>query len=189
MFKRTSFPYYNDLAIIVGNDIADGTGTTTAGETEEGHYNRPAQLDDDDDDATVDVDGPDCGTSFETQPDLDDETATPRSCPSTGSSQRRVRKRKASLASSLDMICETMQTLTEGLKVPQVVTVDHSQEQAVLGRAWKTLKAMPQVSSSDAITVYETLMNKPAILNGFVSMETDEDRLMLIDRICRSADA
>lgn len=93
------------------------------------------------------------------------------------------------MASSLDMICETMQTLTEGLKVPQVVTVDHSQEQAMLGRAWKTLKAMPQVSSSDAITVYETLMNKPAILNGFVSMETDEDRLMLIDRICRSVDA
>ena len=37
VFKRQSFQYYNDLALIVGNDIAEGVIAGTAQEAEEGH--------------------------------------------------------------------------------------------------------------------------------------------------------
>ena len=34
VFKRQSFQYYNDLALIVGNDMAEDTTATTAQDTE-----------------------------------------------------------------------------------------------------------------------------------------------------------
>ena len=35
VFKRQSFQYFNDLALIVGNDVAEGGNTATTQETEE----------------------------------------------------------------------------------------------------------------------------------------------------------
>ena len=37
MYERQLFLYYNDLAIIFGNDIVDGSTTPTAQENEDGH--------------------------------------------------------------------------------------------------------------------------------------------------------
>ena len=48
VFKRQSFQHYNDLAIIVGNDITDGFTSTTAQDMEEGH-NMDVTMDNEDD--------------------------------------------------------------------------------------------------------------------------------------------
>ena len=49
MYRRQPFTYFNDLAIIVGNDMAEGSSTGTAQDIEDGNIlDEVVDLDDDD---------------------------------------------------------------------------------------------------------------------------------------------
>ena len=66
MYKRLPFQYFNELAIIVGNDIAEGFTSTMPLDAKEGHPMNDAfnMLDEDD---------TNCGTPLDSQPDIDEE--------------------------------------------------------------------------------------------------------------------
>ena len=66
MYMRSPFKYFNELAVIVGNDIAEGYIATTPLEAKEGHPINDAfhQLDEDDNI---------CDTPLDSQPNLDED--------------------------------------------------------------------------------------------------------------------
>lgn len=141
VYKRQPFQYYNDLAIIVGNDIAEGAAATTAQETKEGlNMDGPAYMDCDED---VPI-----STPLNTTTDLDDElyhsnqsTTSARPNPST-SSPRREKRKKATMNGSMDVLCETMKRIEEDFCVPFVLKVDSSESNSVFVNVYEALKSI-----------------------------------------------
>lgn len=173
MYKRSPFQYFNELAVIVGNDIAEGFASTTPLDAEEGHpMNDAFNL--------LDEDDTNCGTPIDSQPDIDEElfhsnqsSASARGTPPPSSSRRGKRK-KTSLSSSLDVICETMKELKDGLGKPQIVKVDKSEDDNILSAAYTALKAVPELSRAIFVKVHDTFMLQRERAKGFLMMDDAE---------------
>lgn len=166
VFKRQPFKYYNDLAFIVGNDMAESNTAATAQKTEEGN--------------PIDED---IGTPLETAADLDDEDITvPISNQSrvsgkqfrSTSSSRRPKRKRASAASLMDVICETINKLHEGLSKPQIIKVDQSDLEKDLDDVYDVLKAIPELSLTTMLVAYDSFLVEPARAMWFLIMTQEE---------------
>lgn len=173
MYKRSPFQYFNDLAVIFGNDIAEGFIATTPLDAEEGHPMNDAFN-------VLDEDDTNCGTSLDSQPNFDEElyhsnqlSASARGNPPTLSSRRGKRK-KTSLSTSLDVICETMKQLKDGLGKPQIVKVDKSEEDNVLSAAYTSLKVVPELSQAVFVKAHDTFVLQCERAKGFLMMDDVE---------------
>jgi hypothetical protein len=177
MYKRQPFQYYNELSCIVGNDIAEGTAATTAQETEEDFI----------DDEDFSYHGMD-NACFETAADLandDNESIdTPTSNQSTASgkdnpstSSRRPKRRRGTLAGSLDSICEVIKDLSAGITagLAQPLKVDKSSSlRNEAAELYKALKAIPGLRDSTIIEAHEKLMHDPQSAALFLTMDEGE---------------
>ena len=66
MYKRSPFQYFNELVVIVGNDIAKGFAVTTPLDAKEGHpMNDTFHV--------LNEDDTNFGTPLDSQPDIDEE--------------------------------------------------------------------------------------------------------------------
>lgn len=146
MYKRSPFQYFNELAVIVDNDIAEGYTTTTPLDAKEGHLMNDAFHPFDEDDTG-------CDTPLDSQLDLDEDfyhsnqsSASGRDTTPPPPSSRRGKRKKTTLAASLDMICETMKELKDGLNKPQIVKMDKSEEDNVLSVMYTALKVVLELS-------------------------------------------
>ena len=64
MYKRSPFQYFNELAVIVGNDIAEGFSVTMPLHAKEGHpMNDTLHV--------LNEDDTNCGTPLDSHPDFD----------------------------------------------------------------------------------------------------------------------
>ena len=109
MYRRQPFTYFNDLVVIVGNDIAEGNEAATPQDTEDGNLFDEAATDLDDDEGF--------NTPVNIATDLDEgflqsnqSTASTSNNHSTSTS-RGPKWRKASMATSLDVISGSIQRI------------------------------------------------------------------------------
>ena len=112
MHRRQPFHYFNDLAIIVGNDMAEGSVAGTPQDVEDGNLYDVVDLDDDDELSMLVNDVADLDEDFLQS---NQSTASARSIPSTPMT-RRPKRRKASMATSFDVISKSIYEIQEGIK-------------------------------------------------------------------------
>ena len=145
MYKRSPFQNFNELVVIVGNDIAEGFASTTPLDAEEGHPMNDAFN-------VLDEDDTNYGTPLDSQPDIDEElyhsnqsSASARGTPPPSSSSRGKRKRTY-FSTSLDVICKTMKEAKDGFDKPHIVKMDKSKDDNILSATYTALKVVLQVS-------------------------------------------
>ena len=127
--------------------MADGSVAGTTQETQEGHLI-------DDSIGLEDVGVFD--TPMDDPPQFDEEFLQPNDSsasvggqnPSTpsSSSSRRQKKRKTSMASSLDVICKSIQEIHTGMREAHLVKVDKAETKQDILAAFEALKAIPGLS-------------------------------------------
>lgn len=163
VYKRQPFTHFNDLAIIFGNDIADGNGAATGPEAQYGHIFEEAV--DLDDDGGFDTQMDDTPQSEEEIRHSNNSTTSVRQNPSPPSARKSKRK-KPSMASSLEIICETIQNIDRGMSKREV---KHD-----ISSAFAALKAMPGVSRGTLIVAYDFFSSEPTKAWAFLEMTTEE---------------
>jgi hypothetical protein len=175
VYKRQPFQYFNDLGAIVGNDIAEGNAATTALETEEGNpMEEPFNVNDEDDISF--------SIHLDSAADLDEDpypsnqsTATPSARGTPTPSVTRVgKRRKASMAASLDAMCETMKKIKEGMSNVHLHKIDQSDHDNALTGAYTALKSIPELSRGVFLRVYDTFVVERERAKGFLLMTEDE---------------
>ena len=176
VFKRQSFQYYNDLALIVGNDIAEGVIAGTAQEAEEGHnMDETIDLNDDYDEihtpigAASDLDAED--TSIPTSNQF---SATTGKHTRSTSSLRRPKRMKASMANSMDGMSHSIDKLNETLLKSQVIELSEERKTKDLERVYAALKATGELSMGTLITAFDTFVVDSDRAKGFLIMNDDE---------------
>ena len=152
MYKRKPFQYYNELAFIVGNDIAKGTIDATTQETKEGHIMDDSLNLDNDKDFSIPVD---------VDSHLDEDFAQSNQSSASGSqrispsSSRKGKRKKASMAGSMDTICEAMNKIHEGMLKPYIVKVDEEDSESVGEKIYGALKGISRISEDSMIKAYD----------------------------------
>ena len=175
VFKRQSFQYYNDLALIVGNDIAEGVIAGTAQEVEGHNMDETIDLNDDYDEihtpvgAVADLDAED--TSIPTSNQF--STTTGKHTRST-SSLRRPKRMKASMANSMDRMSHLIDKLNETLLKSQVIELSEEHKTKDLERVYAALKAIGELSMGTLITAFDTFVVDSDRAKGFLIMNDDE---------------
>ena len=177
VFKRQSFQYYNDLAIIVGNDIADGFTSTTTQDMEEGH-NMDVTLDNEDDyegihtpirAADVDLDDEDM-----TIPTSNQCSAASGKHGRVASSIKRQKRKKASMASSMDGMSHSIDKLNETLLKPQIIEMGEERKLKDLQEVYAALKATGELNINTLIGAFDTFVSDPNRAKGFLIMNEEE---------------
>ena len=153
--------------------MVDGSTTRTTQETEDGNLF----------DESVDLE--DIGvlpTPMDHPPTFDEEFVQPNgSSASVGqnpstlvSSSRRQKKRKASMASSWDVICESIQEIRTSMKEAHLVKVDKGETKEDIAAAFAALKAIPRVSRETLIVAYDSFTSEPTKAWEFLQMSTED---------------
>ena len=143
MYRRQPFHYFNDLAIIVGNDMAEGGVAGTPQDVEDGNlYDDAVDLNDDND----------LNTPMNVASDFDEDflqsnqsIASARSNPETPTT-RRTKKRKASMAASVDIISKSIHEIREGIKQSHTIKFDKEDIRKEDANSFVALKAIPRIS-------------------------------------------
>ena len=165
MYRRQPFTYFNDLAVIVGNDMAEGNVAATPQDIDDGNlFDEAADLDDDE------------GFTTHNAADLDEDylqnqsTASTRSNPSTPSTKRAKRK-KASIAASLDGIKESIHMIHEGIGMPHTIKVDIEDTKKNASNVLVALGAIPGLSSDTINLACDNFMQEPMRAIWFLEMD------------------
>ena len=165
MYKRQPFLYFSDLAIIIGNDMVDGTEAATATKTEDGHlFDEVVDLDDDRDFNTPMHDTLVVDEEFVHENISSTFARQSHSTPML----RRPKKRNASMASSLDVICESIQDICTGMKEAHTIKVDKGETKQDIMATFAALKAIPRVSQETLVVAYDTFTSEPTKAWGFL---------------------
>ena len=176
VFKRQSFQYYNDLATIVGNDMADGTTSTIAQDIEEGHHM--------DDSIGLDDNYEEIRTPNQVAADLDNEDMNipvSNQCSAASgrhvreaSSSKRPKRKKASMASSMDGMSHSIDKLNETLLKPQFIELAKEHKLKDLQDVYAALKDTNELSISNLITTFDTFVADSDKAKGFLIMNEEE---------------
>lgn len=176
VFKRQSFQYYNDLATIVGNDMADGTTSTTTQDIEEGHHM--------DESIGLDDYSEEIRTPNRVAADLDNEDMNipvSNQCSAASgrhvreaSSSKRPKRKKASMASSMDGMSHSIDKLNETLLKPQFIELAEERKLKDLQDVYAALKATNELSISNLIAAFDTFVADPDKAKGFLIMNEEE---------------
>ena len=176
VFKRQSFQYYNDLALVVGNDMADGVTSTTSQDTEEGH-NMDVNVD-------IDDDYEDIHTPIRAAVDLDDEdmsiptsnqcSVATRKHGRSASSIKRQKRKKASMDGSMDRMPQSIDKLNNTLLKPQIIKMGEECKLNYLQEVYTTLKATSELNISNLIGAFDTFVYDPDRAKGFLIMNEEE---------------
>lgn len=175
VFKRQSFQYYNDLALIVGNDIAEGAIAGTAQEVEGYNMDETIDLNDDYDKihtpigAIADMDVEDTSIPMSNQ----FSTTTGKHTRST-SSLRRPKRMKASIANSMDRMSHSIDKLNETLLKSQVIELSEERKAKDLEKVYVALNATGELSMGTLITTFDTFVVDFDRAKGFLIMNDDE---------------
>ena len=176
VYKRQPFQYYNELAFIVGNDMAEGNVAATAQETEEGHIMDEAIDLDDVRDFSIPADADSQLDEHFAQSNQSSGSVSQRISPS---SSRRGKRKKASMAGSMDTICEAMNKIHEGMLKPYVVKVDEQDSECVGEKIYDALKGISGISEDSMIKAYDDFLVETKRAKGFLRM-TDGERVKYI---------
>ena len=175
VYKRQPCTYFNELAIIVGNDKTEGNIITTATETDDGHlFEEAIDLEDDGGFNT-------CMDGGLNTPDFDEEFLHSNNytmfirkeyhTPTT----RRPKRMKPSMTTCLDVICESILNIDQGMNKDHNINVDKREVKQDISSAYPALKAMPRLSRETLIVAYEFFTSKPMKSWGFIEM-TEQER-------------
>ena len=78
------------------------------------------------------------------------------------------------MSTSLDVICETMKELKDGLGKPQIVKVDKSEEDNILSATYTALKVVPELSRAVFVKAHDTSVLQRERAKGFLLMDEAE---------------
>lgn len=84
------------------------------------------------------------------------------------------KKRKASMASSLDVIYESIQDIRTGMKEAHTVKVDKGETKQDIMATFAALKAIPRVSQETLVVAYDTFTSEPTKAWGFLQMSVED---------------
>ena len=175
VYKRQPFFYFNELAIIFGNDIDEGNATTTNIEIEEDEQLFEEAVDlDDEGGFNTPMDGGFSTNEFEEENlQSNNSTTSARPNPSTPTTRRQKRK-KPSMANCLDVICESIQNIDRGMTKGHSINVDKREEKHDMSSAYVALKAMPKITQETMIVAYEFFTSEPTKAWAFIGMIEEE---------------
>jgi hypothetical protein len=150
--------------------MAEGTTAATAQETEEGHMMDEAlDLDNDDGDFNIPLDD-NLDGEF-SQSNQSTATATKRISPSAS---RKGKRKKASMAGSMDSVSEALNKIHEGMLKPYIIKVDQGESDSVAEKIYDALKAIPGLTEDTMIRAYDTFLVETARAKGFLRMDISE---------------
>ena len=148
--------------------MAEGNVAATPQDTKDGNlFAEAADLDDDEG----------FHTPVNVAIDLDEDflhsnqsTTATRNNPSIPSSRRKKRK-KASMAASLDAISESIQMIQEGISKPHTIRVDKEDISKDVANVLAALKAIPGLGRDTMNVACDTFMNEPTRVIWFLEMD------------------
>ena len=83
-------------------------------------------------------------------------------------------KRKASMTTSLDVICESIQDIRTSMWEAHLVKVDKAETKKDTAAAFGALKAVPRLSRQPLNVAYDTFTSEPTNTWGFLEMSAEE---------------
>lgn len=176
VYKRQPFQYFNELACIVGNDIAEGTTAPTAHDNEEGNLMDEAVDLDDDGDFNTTMNN----TTMDNATDLDNETNPSNKSSATGkqfvspTTSRKAKRKKASMAGSMDVISDAINCLNAGLKETQNIRMDEGHLDSLYDKVYDALKVIPDISEDIMLQAFDSFLLESARAKGFLRMTEGE---------------
>ena len=178
--QEATVVYFNELAIIFGNDIAEGNAVERAIETEEEGqlFEEAIDLDDDADFNTLMDEGFNTNEFEEENLQSNNSTTSARPNPSTPT-RRRQKRKKPSMANCLDVICESIQNIDRGMTKGHSINVDKREEKHDMSSAYAALKAMPKITQETMIVAYDFFTSKATKAQAFIGM-TEQEREVYI---------
>ena len=143
MYRRHPFTYFNDLVVIVGNDMVEGNVAAAAQDAEDGNlFDEAIDLGDDEE----------INTPLNVANDLDEyylqsnqSTKSTRNNPSPSTS-RRPKRWKASMASFLDVISENIHEIREEINKSHTIKFDKEDTKKDVANLFAALKVIPGIS-------------------------------------------
>ena len=158
--------------------MAEGATAATAQETEEGHtMDETVDLDDDYEDmhtpirASVDLDDEDMDIPMSNQCSVASGKHT-RSA--TSSRKPKPKRKKASMASSMDGMSHSIDKLNETLLKPQVIELGEEHKLKDLQDVYDALKVTGELGLTTLIRAFDTFVADPDKAKGFLIMNQEE---------------
>lgn len=151
--------------------MAEGNVASMAQETNEGNIMDEATDLDDVGDFSIPVD---------VDSHLDDDSSQSNQSSASGSqrippsSSRKGKRKKASMAGSMDTICEAMNRIHEGMLKPYVVKVDEEDSESVGEKIYDALKGINGISEDSMIKAYDDFLVETKRAKGFLRMTKGE---------------